>query len=130
MSAGKARRRRMFVVAGATVVSGRLSRTARARPRQHSWLADADRLAAAQPPSSVTEGGGGRGGGQKNVETFSKMLMKTNVGSNIFVNTKFWCNFSKKMLDQLFMKNVGSTFFLKNVVKMLQHFLFNNYEVG
>jgi hypothetical protein len=49
---------------------------------------------------------------------FGKML------NPIFSLNKCWCNYFPKILVQLFMKNVGSTFCLKN------HFLFNSYELG
>jgi hypothetical protein len=45
-----------------------------------------------------------------------KMLVQTI--SNVFLN-KCWCDSFKKILVQLFMKNISSTFYLKNIVTFL-----------
>jgi hypothetical protein len=54
------------------------------------------------------------------------MLMKfflKNVGFNFFVYINVGPTFPKKMLGQLFMKNVGSTFCFKIVVTFLTKFV-------
>jgi hypothetical protein len=62
---------------------------------------------------------------KKNVQAFFlkkyRPTFHENVGANniqFFLN-KCWCDSFKKILVQLFMKNISSTFYLKNIVTFL-----------